>query len=200
MISYCLQSIYKSCRLDVSGTSGGLLLYVKQGLSYCRLTKFSIPEDVQVLPIEICLKSCKWLIVSIYRPPKQNISYFLSNLSNLLDYYHYDRCVIMGDFNIDPENDLLSEFLESQTLHNHVNFKTCFKSPEGSCIDLILSNKKQSLQYTGSFNTGLSDYHHLIYTFLKSTYVKIPPKEIVYREFKNFSNEAFLSDLKVSLD
>ena len=108
--------------------------------------------------------------------------------------------VIMGDFNIDAENDFLSEFLESHTLHNHVNFKTCFKSPEGSCIDLILSNKKQSLQHTGSFDTGLSDYHHLIYTFLKSTYVKILPKEIVYREFKNFSNEAFLSDLTVSLD
>ena len=133
-------------RLDVTDTSGGLLIYVKTGLPSVPLKEFSIPKDVQILPFEIQLKSCKWLVVAIYKPPSQDAAYFLSCLSDLLDFYHYDRSIIIGDFNLEPENSLLSSFLDSHVLHNHVDFKTCFKSLEGSCIDLILSNRKHCLR------------------------------------------------------
>ena len=50
-----------------------------------------------------------------------------------------------------------------------------------------------------SFEKGFSDHHHLIYSILKSTFVKLPLKIIRYREFKNFSTENFQTDLENSL-
>ena len=50
-----------------------------------------------------------------------------------------------------------------------------------------------------SFETGFSDHHHLIYTILKSTFVKLPLKIIRYREFKNFSTENLQTNLENSL-
>ena len=98
---------YKSpYRLDVSYTSGGIMVYVKKGLPSLLLTSFSIPNDVQIIPIEIRLKNMKWLIISISRPPKQDLVYFLSNLSNLIDFYNFEKCLIIGDFNVEPSDTL----------------------------------------------------------------------------------------------
>ena len=108
---------------------------------------------------------------NIYRHPKQNIPYFLSFLSKILDYFSiYDSIIINGDFNIELINTLLSEFLALYSLYNHMKSKTCWKSPLGSCIDLFLSNQKFLLMNTGTVETGLSDYHSLIYTMLKTKY------------------------------
>ena len=75
--------------------------------------------------------------------------------------------------------------------------KTCFKTAAGTCIDLILSNQKFSLQHTRSADTGLNDFHSL--TELKCTYTKVPPRKVTYRNYKNFNEVNFLSDLYDSL-
>ena len=188
---------YPPFRLDITDSSGGLLVYTKPSLSANRLKAFSLPDDIEIIPFEINLKSCKWVVVSIYRNPNQNLDYFLTWLSKLLDFYSSERCIILGDFNIDPSE--ISNFIDSQDLFNHVKFKTCFKIPEGTCIDLILSNQRHSLQLTGYLDTGISDYHRLIYTVLKSTFVKLPPKEVKYRCYKRFSEINFLQDLSENL-
>ena len=182
-------------RLDVSDTSGGLLVYVKSGLSVTQPKGFDLPEDIQIIPLQLNLKNQKWLLLSVYRPPKQNLNYFLQCLSDIIDFYKFERCIINGDLNSDPKHGKLDQFLETHSLFNHIKSNTCFKSEGGSCIDLILSNHKNSLQYTGSFDCGLSDFHHLIYTMLKSTFVKLPPKKIVYRCYRNFCEQDFLNDL-----
>ena len=43
--------------------------------------------------------------------------------------------------------------------------------------------------------TGLSDHHRLIYTMVKTQYTKPPPIEIVYRNYNNFKESSFLTDL-----
>ena len=186
-------------RLDKSDTSGGILVYVKKGLPSNRLKVFNIPDDIQIVTIEIVLKNSKWLVISIYRPPNQKLEYFLRTLSEILDFYNYKNSVIIGDFNADPDSSLLCDFISEQCLHNHVNFKTCFKSAKGTCIDLILSNQKHCLKNTGTYSTGLSDYHHLIYTMLKSSYVRLPPKLINYRSYHKFVKQDFLDELKCVL-
>ena len=65
--------------------------------------------------------------------------------------------------------------------------KTCWKSSLGSCIDLILSIRKYSLM-----QTGLSDYHSLVYTMLKTRYVKLLPLKISYWCYKIF-DETYIS-------
>ena len=59
----------------------------------------------------------------------------------------------------------------------------------------LLANRKHSFQNNQSFETGFSDHHHLIYTVLKTTFVKVPPKVIKYRNYKHFSDQDFRADL-----
>ena len=115
-------------------------------------------------------------------------------------YSKYDYIIINGDFNLEPESPELSTFITSHSFYNHMKEKTCWKSENGSCIDLIISNKKLSLMNTGTCETGLSDYHLLIYTMLRTTFDKRPPKKIKYRNFSKFDNSLFLSDLGQALD
>ena len=48
--------------------------------------------------------------------------------------------------------------------------------------------------------TGISDPHKLIYTFLKSTYAKGKPKFVYYRCFNNFKKELFQKNLSENLE
>ena len=48
--------------------------------------------------------------------------------------------------------------------------------------------------------TGISDYHRLIYTVLKSIFLKLPAKEIVYRSFEKFCERDFPLELSDNLN
>ena len=89
--------------------------------------------------------------------------------------------------------------IEDYSLYNLIHNPTCYKTENGRCIDLILTNKKHSFFGSHSFETGYSDHHHLIYTILKSTYTKVPPKKIRYRQYKNFFEEQFNVELDANL-
>ena len=187
-------------RLDISSRSGGLVVYVRDGISSRYLKDFRLPIDIQFIPIELRLKSHKWLIIFIYRHKDEKLEFFLQHMSNLLNFYsNFERCILMGDFNCEPSNTHLDNFLKENSLYCHTKTKTCFKSDEGSCIDLILSNQKYGLQKTGSWDTGLSDFHHLIYTQLKSRYTRLQPRKVNYRCYNNFIEENFLTDLSLKI-
>ena len=49
---------------------------------------------------------------------------------------------------------------------------------------MFLTNTITSFQETRVFKTGLSDFHKLVVTVLKSTF----PKSLLNRSYKNFSN------------
>ena len=68
-------------------------------------------------------------------------------LRDLLDFYSqdYDNKVILADFNLEPSNPSIVSFMNNQNLFNLVKSNTCFKG-EGSCIDLILTNRKYSFK------------------------------------------------------
>ena len=53
--------------------------------------------------------------------------------------------------------------------------------------------------HSKSFETGFSDHHHMIYTILKSTFDKVAPKKITYRDYKTWSLEKFKQDLTINL-
>ena len=88
--------------MDISSRRGGLLVHIKSSLLYEMLTKFKLPNNIQIIPFELNLRKDKWLFVSIYKPPLQNNQYFVSILSNLLDFYstEYDNKVVPGDLNL----------------------------------------------------------------------------------------------------
>ena len=76
-------------------------------------------------------------------------------------------------------------FLEIQNLKIMIKNPTCFKTSNGSATDLILTNNSYLYQKSQSFETGISDHHHLICTMLKSKY-EMQPKTITYQYYKNF--------------
>jgi len=188
-------------RLDVSDKSGGLLIYSKINLPFRRLDCPVVKDDIQCIVSELNLRKCKWLVLSIYRNPKQNLGYFLDEITNILDFYsnEYDNLIIMGDFNEEVTQFDMHNFISNFDLVSLLKQPTCYKSNNGRCIDLILTNKNRSFQKSGSYETGISDHHHLIYTMFKLTYEKSPPKIINYRSFRNFSLEIFRKDLTNAL-
>ena len=155
------------------------------------------PSDNQVMPVEINLKKQKWLLVAIYTPPSQCRNCFITELTEILDKYSgsYENIVILGDFSMQPTNQILKTFLEDNSFVNLIKSNTCFKSKPGSCIDLILTNKPKKIQNTGVMEAGISDHHTFIFPFLKTTFPKTPPNKLQYRDYKQFEAHSFLQDV-----
>ena len=65
-----------------------------------------------------------------------------------------------------------------------------------STIDLVITNKPKSFQNTIGISTGLSDFHKMILTTMKTTFPKAAPKTITYRDMKKLDKTAFKFDLK----
>ena len=130
-------------RKDFSGKGGGLPLYVNSNIPSKVLKIPDCPSDIQVIPFEINLKKQKCFVIAIYTPPSRCKNYFITELTKMLDKCRgsYENTVILGDFNMQPTNQMLKTFLEDNTFVNLIKSNTCFKLKPGSCIDLILTNK-----------------------------------------------------------
>ena len=68
-----------------------------------------------------------------------------------------------------------------------------------NCIDLIFANRKHSFMHSKSFETGFSDHHHMIYIILKTTFIKLPPKKVTYRDCKSWCQLRFEHELRQNL-
>ena len=108
----------------------------------------------------------------------------------------------MGDFNIyikkasSTAYDKLEQLSDTFNLTNLVKSELCFMNNHKSTIDLILTNKPQSFQTTNITETGVSDCHKPITTFMKCDISCLKPRNVHYPSHKNFNEEKFLSDVK----
>ena len=94
----------------------------------------------------------------------------------------------------------MDALIHACNLNNLINKPTCFQSNAPTCIDLILTNKKNLLKLTNNFETGISDHHKLVSTILKSGSFKGTPKIKIYRSYKKFELENFNRILKDKLE
>ena len=135
-------------------------------------------------------------------PSKQNDLYYFNQLDKTIDTYNsYDKILLIGDFNAEINESYLESFLYEHDLENLVKENTCFMSVENpSCIDLMLTNSNMSFQNTTNVFSGLSDFHKLVLTVLKINFTKNIPKEIIYRDYKNFDSFLFNDELQYVLD
>ena len=115
-----------------------------------------------------------------YHPPRQQPEYFLKHVNYALDTYRqtFDKFLLAGDIiNIEEADVVMSEFLFNNDSKNLVQQKTCSKITNNpSCIDLFGTNSPKSFQNTITFSSGLSDFHKMILTILKSFFSKVRPK------------------------
>ena len=90
----------------------------------------------------------------------------------------------------------MESFCESYRFKSLIKDPTCFKNPESpSCIDLILTNNPYSFQNSWVIETGLSDFYKMIVSVMKTTFQKLKPRIVQYREYTQFSNNNFRKKL-----
>ena len=132
----------------------------------------------------------------------QNDGYYFEWLGKSLDTYinKYDKILLGSDFNAQENEPAIDGFLNLYNQKNIVNEKTCFKSLQNpSSIDLFLTNSNKSFQHTTAISAGISAFHKMVITVMKTTFAKAKPKEILYRSYKHFDNTRFRGDLKREL-
>ena len=178
-------------RLDRNCNGGGLMIFVREDIP-SKLIENS--NSIEGIFLEINLRKKKWLLCGSYNPHKNLISHHLSVISKSLDTLltKYDNAFLMGNFNADKNNTSLKDFCQLYNLKHLIKVPTCYKNPENpSIIDLMLTNSPDSYQNSCAIETGLSDFHKMTVTVLKTFFQKKGPKVISYRDYKNYSNDIF---------
>ena len=204
METFLMNNYQTPMRRDRNEFGGGLMQYVRKGVVCSRVFLFEV-ASLELICSELTVNKKKWIIYSIYRPPEpRDLDSFFSALSISLNSAldKYDNVILMGDINIntfdkeDGANQKLVNFCDVFGLSDLVTAKTCFTKTSSSSIDVILTNRVRSFQKTSVFETGLSDYHGLVVTVLKSHIPRLKPKVIKYRNYKNFDPVKFIADVR----
>ena len=166
----------------------------------CEAVMFTVGPDG--LFIEINIRKKKWLLVGTYNPNKNLISNHLKEIGKNLDNYSskYDNVILLGDLNSEPTESAVKDLCEIYSCKNLIKDNTCFKNPlKPCCIDLIITNRPKSFQNSVTVETELSDFHKMTLTVMKVFYKKQKTNIVTYRNYKHFSNEAFMLDVKNSI-
>ena len=169
--------------LDRNSNRGGLLIHVREDIPTKLLFSCLLPDDIDGMLIELNFRKSKWLLGGMYHPPSQKDDYFFKCIWRPLDVYNdiYDKFLLVGDFNAEEIEPVISEFLDLYNLINLVRDNRCFKSLKNpSCIDLFLTNCHKSFQNTNAISAGMLDHHKMIVTVMKTTFVKAKPRVITY--------------------
>ena len=127
---------------------------------------------------------------------------FLKSLTKRLTKENKKEVILLGDFNIDliksNSNANASEFLDviySSNLLPHITSPTQFTSRSHTLIDNIFSNINEECTSGNIINT-ISDHLGQFLIIPNCSYSYNSKKEIFQRNFKNFKEQNFLSDLK----
>ena len=200
-VQFLVDGFSEPYRYDRNRNGGGIMIYIRDNIPSKLLEKHKFHDDMEGLFVELNFRKVKWLLLGTYHPPSQNDIYYFNQLDKAIDTYNnYEKILLIGDFNAETTEPCLESFLEHD-LQNPVKENTCFKSVENpSCIDLILTNSYMSFQNTTTVFAGISDFHKLVLTVLKISFTKNKPKEIVYRDYKNFDSFLFNDELKDVLE
>ena len=112
--------------------------------------------------------------------------------------------MVIGDLKAEVNLECMKLFCKTYDLSSPIKVPTCYKNPEKpSCIDLlVLTNKPKSFQNSSVVETGLSDFHKMAVTVMKTTFEKLKPRFCYFRNWSEFCNEKFRTQLltKLSLE
>ena len=199
---FTIDGFSQQFRLDRNCHGGGIIIFVRDNIP-CKKITCSLPENVEGIFLDITLGNKKWLLFGGYNPKKESISNFLSHVSKEIDknLSSHENFLIIGDFNSPVSERNMKEFCETYELDNLIKKPTCYKNPKNpSSIDVMLTNKKSSFQNSTTIETGLSDWHKMTVTVLKTSYKKQDPLTINYRNYNRFNEETFRDDLRRQLE
>ena len=182
---------------------GSFLEFVRKGFICKRQTHLE-PNNLECTCSKLTFSNIKWICFSNYRPlNSQNLVHFFNEMSDLSSKANesHENFIAMGDFNVDisisnSDHNKLEQFCSLFNLQSLIKKDTCIIKVHKSTIALILTNKPLSFQSSSVIETGLSDHHKLIATFVKSHFTRLNPKTVYYKNFKIFGENFFLNNLK----
>ena len=189
-------------RKDRNRAGGGVVLYIKESLSYIVRNEL-VPDRLEMLCAEIIRPFSKsFFVCTWYRPPNSNMSLF-----NEYDVF-LQKCesenkelIVVGDINCDVMKSPLDahtqqfNFLSSlYQLDQLINKPTRETNKSSTLIDLVLTNMKENISESGVIHLGMSD-HSLVYAVRKFVNSKHKPTVREVRDYKRFNAEFFLWDL-----
>lgn len=133
---------------------GGVMIYIRDSVYHKRRHDLE-PRDTECLWIEIQLKHTRILFGLFYRPPNSDMTYYSSiedSISLAMDT-QINNIIITGDFNLDMLSHQtarkVSELCEQFSLFQTIAEPTHYTEHSSSLIDLILTNDKSNLIYSG---------------------------------------------------
>ena len=108
--------------------------------------------------------------------------YFIDHLSKALGQLtcQYDKTMSTGDFNLPIDNKSLKIFLSTLDLERLIKEPTCFQSLNPTCINLVLTNKKELFKNTD-----------VIVSALKSQLLKGNAKTKLHQDYSSFNIDHF---------
>ena len=180
------------CRLDRYQFGDVIMVFVREDIPSRVL---SLNKSIKSLFIELNFRKKKWLLCRSYNTNRSNISRRLGLLRRRsLDLYsaEYEHFIIVGDFNTEVTQTSMKVFCDSYEFKSLIKDATCYKNPENpSCIDLILTNNPNSFRNSEAIDIGLSDFHKMTVTVMKTTFEKLKPNIIHCRDYRKSSNDKF---------
>ena len=159
-------------------------------------------EHEEIYYVEINLQKKKWLLCCSYDPNKNTIKSHIEILHKGLALYSskYENVIVLGNFNVGMDNSDMAVFCDTYDFKCLIKEPTYYKNPENpSCIDLILTNNPKCFQSSCVLETGLSDFHRMTVTVMKTTFKKFEPRIIHYRDCKKFQNDQYRDELTPKL-
>ena len=184
---------FKVFRRDRNRFGVGLIIYIYESILCSPLNDHPTFSNLKLIAIEIHQNKRRWLFIGTYKPPSQSDNELTKRLSLIIDCYSpkYENLILIGDFNLSSENQHLDALIQSYNLNNLINKPRCFQPNTPTCIDLILTNKKNLFKLSNTFGTGISSHHKLVSNILKSGTFKETPKMKIYKSYKKFELENF---------
>ena len=84
-------------------------------------------NNTEGLLVELNFRNRKWSLFGGYNPHKTLASTFYENIMKNLDIFipQYNNIILLGDFNIEPQDKILIDFCDSYNLKNLVKEPTC---------------------------------------------------------------------------
>ena len=181
-------------RRDRNAHGVGILMYFRNNITVKLLKLENFPSDIEAIFIEMNIKSKEWLLCCTYNPNNSLIENPLRQLQKQLEAAseRYRHFLVMGDFNADVSDPSMTSFGTLFKLKSIMKELTFYKNPDNpSCISLFITNCLRSFHNTCLYETGLSDFHKLAVTILRTSFEPLSPKIIKYRNNKNFDEDKF---------
>lgn len=174
---YRLVRLDREVRNQEKQGGGGIVVYVRDGVEYSQVTKFTESDHdeapLQYIHIKVTGPDPPVNVFAVYIPPQYVEHARYARDKQLLKHRHLENVVMLGDFNIDLKGETNNKFDGQyyQLIENYTRIHNGTAKTTETRIDHIYTNNPGKIEESGVVRTGrrqISD-HDLIFCTVKKS-------------------------------